>query len=250
MPRMPDRGVRISWLTVASRRDFAALASSRTLAGAFALAFGAALLGDVAGDGVHDEIAGRGIAHGDIVPGIDAFSGGTVHVNIVAVGACLRAEGEAERFAGLPLNFGPAGQFAEHGIGAQDAAVERTHDDDVAEHLMDRRQDFRGFAALPGAVAVRLDSGLRTVRAQEKDGPGDASKRQPRGGDVEAGGHARRQHQSAEQQAHASDDVADRRLTFRLRRRGNDVEIGRGLFRTRAGGTARRFGKFGLEPVL
>ena len=108
---------------------------------------------------MHDEVAGRRIAHGNVVPGIDAAARRAVHVDIVAMGDGLRAEGEAERLAGLPDDVASARQLGKNGIGAEDAAVERAHDDDIAERVMDGGKDFRGLAALPGAVVRRLDAG-------------------------------------------------------------------------------------------
>ena len=89
MPSMPLSGVRISWLTVARKRDFARLAACASSRACGERALGLDAVGDIAADALH---FGAGIAaHRDLAPGDPAAAGAGGDFLVVDAGAVRRA---------------------------------------------------------------------------------------------------------------------------------------------------------------
>jgi hypothetical protein len=156
------------------------------LSGLFAGLRDQAFAGDVARNALEQQPVIRRVTRDDIVPDEDALAFQCGDFDVVAVRLAARTECEADLLAGLALRFQPPGQAAEGIVGADDAAIHRPGEADLAEDVVNIGEEFR---------AVVLFKTVRTL--PQPYGPKAA------GGGV--GGHENeRQHSQADRKGKKS----------------------------------------------
>ena len=165
MPMMPFIGVRISWLTVARKRDLATLAIFRPLARADQRCLGPFARGDIARDSAMRNRLTRKIAHGKLDPRKPA-------------GAGLRVDRDVGRAEALPVGKGGVGNHTdfdakvgkrspvsspwvadkrrEYLVGIDDPPVSVAMDDEITERIDQTEEMLVAFVEFPHAVGEML----------------------------------------------------------------------------------------------